>query len=124
MSKEQKHCEHCGSFETKPEDECNKCKGSFGTLTPGEGEISDAFEYYKINPDIASKETIFSITANFPTVYLRKDEYEYIVGQIATFMPEKYKDKAIVKMPIANCIYTFENHGIGSYRIIGIDFLE
>lgn len=123
MSKEQEHCENCGGFETKPEGECNKCKGSFGTLIPGEGEIEDAFDGAGIDIN-SEKEKIFQITKQFPTIWLPAKEYAYIMSQIATFMPENQKHKPVVRMAIGNCWYTFENHGFGLYRIFDIKFID
>ena len=118
-----KHCDDCGGFETT-EGACNNCNGAFGTIIPGKGQVAEAFEKANVDMETAKKKDVFQITGQFENLPHSPKDNEYVCSQIATHMPENHKKQPILMIPIANHIYTIENHGFGDYRIIAMDILD
>lgn len=61
---------------------------------------------------------------DFETVILPKEEYAHVMSEIATNISKEQQKKKIFKKSIGNYLYTVENNGFGSYRIIGKDLLK
>lgn len=104
---------------------------SFVAYTKGETNILDPvfvdFLNNKLTGDIYSGSAIIDGATEavrnginvLKTIWLPKSEYANVMSELATNTTAEQRNQFIISKPIGDYIYTVENQGFGSYRVIG-----